>query len=408
MGDLPLKDVKVADFAWGVAGPQACTQLGNYGATVVKVESIARLDAIRLSAPYKDGKPGYDRSATYAYYNPNKRSMSLSLLKHPRGKEIARRLIAWADVVVESFRPGVFARWGFGYDELVKVKPDIIMLSSSSLGATGRNAMQPGLGNHVNGLAGLIHFVGFPDGEVENLSTAFTDYVPGPYLGASAVLGAIEYRNRTGKGQRIDLSQFETGLVGLAPELLDYTVNGRVQQRNGNRHRWAAPHSAYPAAGEDQWVAIEVMTDAEWDALNTVMGSHSLANDDRFCTFLARKQNEDALDEAISAWTRTLSAPRITQTLQAAGVGAGTVQTPGMTYEDPQLKARGQFWTVEHPVIGEMNALGQTSILSRTPAVASRPAPLYGEHTEFVARELLGMSEEEFVEGLVDGLFEEG
>lgn len=402
----PLEGIKVAEFAWGIAGPVAGAQLAHYGATVVKVESMVRLDAIRLSSPYLDGKPGPDRSASFAYFNADKLSMSLNF-KQAEGLRLARRLIGWADVVIESFRPGVMQKWGLGYEDIVTFKPDIIMLSSSSLGQTGPYARQPGLGNHLNAFTGLVNFIGFPDQEPENLSTAFTDYVPGPYLGASAILGALEYRSKTGKGQWLDLSQFETGLQGLGPALLDYSVNGRNTRRAGNTSRWAAPHNAYPCAGEDRWCAIEVSTDAQWAALCGAMGKPELISCDTYGTFLARKRSESALDCLIGEWTRTLPAEDLMRTLQAVGVPAGVVQSPGEIFQDTQLRGRDFFWQLKHPVLGAYDHLGATSRLSRTPATGIRPAPCYGEHTEYVCCELLGMSDEQFVEALQGGAFED-
>jgi benzylsuccinate CoA-transferase BbsF subunit len=395
LNDGPLAGVKIAEFAWGLAGPIAGSQLANYGATVVKVESRARFDAIRINPPLRPKGGGPNAAVNFSYFNPNKLSVALDI-RTPRGMAFARKLIEWADVVTEAFRPGVFARLGLGWDVLKEINPQIIFMSSSSLGQTGPLAQQPGLGNHLNGMAGIVHFIGHPDREPENLSTAFTDYVPGPYLAATAILGAIEYRRKTGKGQRIDMAQFETGVQGVGHAFLDYQVNGRVQTRSANRDRFAAPHNVYRCAGDDRWCAIEVTTDAQWENLLGVVGEPAL-RDEKFATFLGRKRHEPELDQLVEAWT-SQHEPLVVQTrLQAAGVPAGVVQMPSEIFDDAQLRARGQFWPMEHPVSGMMDHIGQTSQMSLTPPRPYRPSPCYGEHSEFVARQLLGIPEEEYL-----------
>ena len=405
MREVALNGVKVADFAWGVAGPLIGKELADYGATVVRVESFMRVDPVRLSSPFKNGEAGVDRAAGFAYYNANKYSMTLNFT-HPKGLQIARRLISWADVVTESFRPGVMKTWGLSYEDIVKFKPDIIMISSSNMGQTGRHSRQRGLGNHLNGLIGLINFIGYPDKEPENLSTAYTDYVLGPFLGGVAVMAALDYRRRTGQGQLLDLSQFEVGLQGFLPAILDFIVNGRNGSRAGNSCHWAAPHGIYRCQGEDRWCAIAVFNDAEWKALCQVMGNPDWTRDSKFITAIGRKENEKELDLLIGEWTLNYSPEELMSRLQTAGVSAGVVKSPKDILEDPQLRERDFFWLLNHPTIGPLHHLGQCGILSKTPAQARAPAPRMGEHTEYVCRQILGIPEDEYGELLIDNVFD--
>jgi benzylsuccinate CoA-transferase BbsF subunit len=202
------------------------------------------------------------------------------------------------------------------------------------------------------------------------------------------------------------LSQFETGLQGLGPALLDCVVNSRNVSRDGNRHRWAVPHNVYPCLGDDRWCAIEVTSDAQWAALCRAMGQPELTDSDDFGTFLERRRHETELDRIIAAWTSTQQPDDLVVALQSAGVPAGLVKSPGEVIEDPQLRSRNVFFRLNHPVLGPFEHFGATSTLSRTPATGIRPAPCYGEHNDYVCRELLGLSEEEFLEALLNGVFD--
>ena len=202
--------IKVVDFGWVIAGPLTLKNLADYGATVVHVESPQRPDLLRTSTPYKDGIASVDRAGYYAYFAGNKYSMSLDL-NNTRGLEIAKKLVSWADVVADSHRPGVMESLGLDYEELRKIKPDIIMIRNSNQGMTGPHASHPGLGNHINGLAGFVNLVGLPDEEPISLIVAYTDYLV-PHFAVAALIGALDYKRRTGKGQLLDASQFEMGL----------------------------------------------------------------------------------------------------------------------------------------------------------------------------------------------------
>ncbi|MFC2003509.1 CaiB/BaiF CoA transferase family protein [Chloroflexota bacterium] len=404
MVERALEGIKVADFTWTLVGPIITKHLADYGATVVRVESPLPTGVcpLRVSIPFKDGKSGINRSGYFAYFNSNKYSMALDLTQ-PKGIEIAKKLIGWADVVAENFRPGTMEKWGLGYEDIKKLKPDIIMVRSSNQGQTGPYSQVPGLGNHLNGLIGLVNFTGWPDSEPVNMMLAYTDYIC-PMLGATAVMAALDYRRKTGKGQLLDFSQFEGGVQLFLPAIMDYIVNGREGSGQGNMSPYAAPHAAYRCRGDDRWCAIAVFSDREWKNLCQVMGNPSWTKEPIFATLSGRKENEDELNTLIEQWTINFSAEQVMSMLQAEGIAAGVVQSPRDIFEDQQLRYRDFFWLLNHREIGPFHHLGQVSKLSKTPAQARMAAPCLGEHTEVVCRELLGMSEEEFDELLVSGV----
>lgn len=403
MQEKVFDGVKVVDFGWVLAGPIVFKFLADYGATVIHVESHKRPDILRVSTPYKDAVAGVNRAGYYAYWAANKYSVSLDL-DQTGGLEIAKKLVSWADIVGDSHRPGVMERLGLGYDDLRKIKPDIIMIRSSNQGLTGPNASHPGFGNHLNGLAGFVDLVGWPDQPPISLIVAYTDYVA-PHFAVAALVGALDYRRKTGKGQLLDLSQLEVGLQLLAPVLINYVVNDVEDSRMGNSCSYAAPHGVYRCKGEDRWCAIAVFDDAEWESFCEVIGNAPWAQDPKFSTLRGRKENEEELDRLVEGWTINYNAEEVMRRMQDAGVAAGVVQNAKDLYEDPQLKERAYFWVMEHKELGKFSHLGQPSILSKTPAKPYRPAPCLGEHTEYVCRELLGMSESEFDKFLIDGAF---
>ena len=261
---LPLADVKILDFSWVGVGPITTKYLADHGATVVRVESHAHLDVARLGPPWHDAKPGPEQSHFYADWNTSKYGLALDLTRS-EAREIARRLATWADVVVESFTPRVMRGWGLGYDDLRAVNPGIVMLSTCLQGQTGPHADYPGFGQLMAALSGFYEISGWPDRPPAPPYGAYTDFIV-PRFAASALLAALDHRRRTGKGQYIDLSQFEASLHFLAPALLDHDLSGTVATRAGNRSDHAAPHGAYPCAGDERWLALSVAGEAQWEA----------------------------------------------------------------------------------------------------------------------------------------------
>lgn len=400
-----FKGLRVLDFCWVVVGPLTTKHLADHGATVIRIESLSRLDYLRSTAPFKDGKFGLNRSQFWSTFNTSKLSLGLNLSSE-RGRELIRRLVEeWQpDVVTESFAPGQMARWGFDYDSLRKIKPDIIYFSTTQLGQTGSYAQYAGFGNIGAAIAGLNHVTGWPDRSPIGPWGAMPDMV-NPPLAMSAIIAALEYRRRTGKGQRLDLSQIEGSLQYIAPALLDYASNGHVAERNGNRDPSMSPHGAFPVKGDDRWIAIAVRDDHDWDALRELAAGEPWTEDERFRTFADRKRHEDELEEAIGAWTSGFDGESLMTDLQSRGVPAGVVKSCLELMHDPQLAHQDFFQETEHLECGTMPVDGPSFRLSLTPWKASG-APVLGQHNTQILTEILGLSEPELTELVVEGVIE--
>ena len=398
-----LKGVKIIDFCWVVLGPLVCKILGDYGAEVVKVETHSRPDIIRTMMPFARGKPGVNRSGMFSQVNSSKYSLAVNL-NHPKGIDIFKQLVLWADVLVENFTPGQMTKWGLNYEEIEKIKPDIIMLSLSIQGQTGPYANQPGLGNFFQGMVGFNHLTGWPGQEPQCPYTPYPDFITAWYA-LVAVMGALDYRRRTGKGQHLDVCQLDTSAHFLTPAVLDHVANGRAQGRIGNRLSCAAPHGVYRCKGEDKWCAIGVFTDKEWQTFCEVMGSKTLANNPRFASILGRKKNESELDDIIEAWTVNHPPKKVMELLQAVGIAAGVVQSNADICEDINLRQRGFLQTLSHSEMGPCTFARPSFVLSENPPVMS-PSPCLGEHTEYICKEILHLSDSEFLELLEEGILE--
>jgi benzylsuccinate CoA-transferase BbsF subunit len=397
--------LKIVSFSWAIVGPLTMKYFADYGATVIRVETSQRPCTLRISTPYKDGKPGLNRSGYFNHFSANMLSMALNM-EHPRAVEVVRRLVAESDVVMENFTPGTIERWGLDYDELKKVKPDIIMLRQSGFGPWGPYARQPAFGMILAAMAGLPNFIGWPDGEPLPVGISpYTDCIS-PRFAAAALIAALDYRNKTGKGQLLDLSQFETALYFIMPAILECAANGKEPSRIGNSCPYAVPHSVYPCRGDDRWCAIAVFSDEQWANLCKVMHKSEYIDAPRFNTVLNRKKNEDEINGLISSWTINFTPEEIMTRMQSAGVPAGVVKNAADIYDDPQLRQRNLFWPLNHPDMGLFTHLGQGFELSKTPAQACMPSPRLGEHTEYVCTKIMGMTDEEFVKLAGDGVFE--
>jgi benzylsuccinate CoA-transferase BbsF subunit len=292
----------------------------------------------------------------------------------------------------------VMGRLGLDYDSLKKVKPDVIMLSMSMVGQYGPHSGQPSFGQVLQATNGFVHLLGWPDRAPSLPVAAYTDYIA-PWYVIVALMAALDHRRRTGDGQYIDLAMLEASVHFASPVVMDYTVNGRVQNRMGNRNPGAAPHGVYPCKGEERWCAIAVFSDGEWDALCRVMGNPEWATSPKFDTLLHRTQNIEKLDELMGRWTRGFTAEEVMAKLQAAGVAAGVVQTgEDLVDNDPQLRHRDHFVEVEHAEMGKHLTERPPYRLSKTPSQPQGPFPSFGEHTEHVCKDILRMDDEEFAE----------
>ncbi|MHB2268148.1 CaiB/BaiF CoA transferase family protein [Aliihoeflea sp. PC F10.4] len=372
--------LKVADFTWAAAGPIVTKQLSDNGATVVKVESFKHPDSIRLGGPFIDDKPGINRSGFFADFHSSKLGMSVDM-SNPDAMEIIRPLIAWADVVAESFRPGVMAKWGLDFESLRKINPRIVMLSSSLYGADGPWARHPGYGAQGQALAGLHGMTGWPDRPPAMPKGAYSDSVS-PRYALSALLAALIHREKTGEGQHVELSQIEATSQLLAPELLAYQVTGEQATRSGNRKIGSIVHGVYPCAGEERWIAIEAVDEAQWRALCEVLG-------DADALERARSEGDKALDEAIAALTAPLDPFELMAACRDAGVPAGVANKGSDLLEDDVFIAREHFWPLEHAEMGTLKYNGPAYRFEKTPSELRFASPRLGEHTDQVMTEIL-------------------
>jgi benzylsuccinate CoA-transferase BbsF subunit len=391
-----LQDVKVVEFGAYAAGPCISKYLANFGARVVHVESKQRPDGFRLQyPPFKDGKVGLNRSGCFAFFNDSKYGVTLDL-KHAEGLKLAYRLVEWSDIVIENMRPGVMSRLGLGYDSLRERKPDLVMLSTSNMGQTGPHATHPGFGSQLSSLSGFTHLIGEPDGPPYFLYGPYIDFVA-VLFGGIAVLAALDHRRRTCEGAYIDLSQYETGLQFIAPALLDYSANGVVANRQGNRDTAAAPHGCYPCKA-GRWCAISCWDDQEWKRLCHAADHRSWLSDGRFATLAQRKEHETELNEMIAAWTRDQDAERLMWRLQCRRVHAAKVNAIQDLFSDPQIAFRNVWQKQEHPELGSHNYRMVAYDLNETPGSVRRAAPCLGADNQEVFQEWLGVTPEDYEE----------
>jgi crotonobetainyl-CoA:carnitine CoA-transferase CaiB-like acyl-CoA transferase len=387
--------LKIVDFTWAAAGPITTRHFGDYGATVVKIESNQHPDSLRVGPPFVDGKPGINRSGFFAQFNPNKLSATIDM-RNAVGRQVVHKLIVeWADVVVDSFTPRVMPGWQLSYADLSAERPDLIMLSTCMQGQSGPYRDYAGFGDQGAALSGFFMLNGWPDREPATPNGAYTDMAT-PHFGAAAVLAALDYRTRTGRGQHIDLSQIECGVQFLAPQILDYTVRGHVAERMANRSWRAAPHGVFPVQGEDAWIAIACETDAHWQSLVAAMGSPEWATAAVYRTLTGRLAHQDTLEQHLADWTRPWPGPDLQKRLLEADVPAGVAQPALDLFDDPQLRHRHHFVALEHAEMGvwKYDELGFQ--LSESPSQLRTAAPLIGQHTELVLKQFLGYSDAEY------------
>lgn len=395
-GSLPLANIRVADFTHMVAGPYGTMQLAYFGAEVIKIESRARPDTWRI----REGNKDVEASLPFADHNRNKLSVTANL-KTQEGREIARRIIARSDVVVENFSVGVMGRLGLGYEELKALKPDIIMIRLQGLGTTGPRKNYVTWGPSLMPFSGMTWLWNHPDGGAPvGSQTSYPDYIVSIHM-AFALMAALHRRADTGEGQLIDIAQGEVTASLVGPALLDALVNGRAAEPAGNSGRANAPHGCYPCRGEDAWCVVAVADDEEWQRFCEATENTAVARDDRFATAASRLVHVEALDEIVSGWTRKRTPREVMETLQARGVTAGMVCDGTTLVHDPHLRARSSVVAHEHPRQGQLTLPGIVTKLSETPGEIRRHAPLLGQDTYAVLTGLLGMTDEQ-IRGLED------
>ena len=315
-------------------------------------------------------------------------------LKKPEGVAIAKKLVAASDIVAENFAGGVMNKMGLGYEVLKQLKPDIIMISMSGYGATGPESAYVSYGPAQVPMSGLSSVTGFPGFPPMHVGFSYGDPNGGLH-GAFAVLAALMHRARTGEGQYIDLSQWETSVTLLGEGLMAQQMHGEPPPRTGNRNAHMAPHGLFRCQGQDRWVSIVVANEDEWRRLCRGMGQPELATDARFASLAARKNNEDELEAVISEWTQARTETQVTHALQAAGVAAFPALTNKDLAQDQHLQERSFFVEHQHPEVGVRRHAGVPWVFSDTPCQVHRPAPCLGQDTEAVLQNLLGYSAEE-------------
>jgi benzylsuccinate CoA-transferase BbsF subunit len=403
-GEGIFAGLTVLDFTWAAAGPIITKQLSDNGATVVKIESGSHPDSVRLGAPFKDAKPGINRSGFFADFNSSKRSVAVDM-GSDEGRALVLRMAAWADVVAENFRPGVMDRWGLGYDRMREVNPRLIYVSSSLYGDDGPWSGLAGFGAQGAAAAGIHGLTGWPDRPPAVPKGAYTDSTS-PRYAMAALTAALIWRERSGLGQRIELSQVETTVEILAPQLLEYQLTGTAPGRAGNALPGRRLHAVLPCAGDDAWIAVEVRTDAEWAGLLGALDRYGDTEPLRKLTAVQSLDRPAEVERLVAEITATADRFELMDRLQAARVPSGVVLSGSDLLADRRLRSRGHFWALAHPEMGTLDYNGPAYRLERTPSRLTSAAPLLGEHTDEVMRTVLGLDEAEIARLHANGVLQ--
>ncbi len=391
--NLPLSGVRIVEMGQLIAIPHAIKLLGDMGAEIIRIESCARLDNYRTHSLYENSGDGryWDRAANFYEQNRNKYSLTLEL-NDPDCMDALRELVSVSDIFAENFTPRVMRNFGLEYGDLRRIKPDIIMVSSTGYGYTGPWADYGAIGYTTEATSGLSHISGYKDGAPVLPEIPYADYTAAEHT-AFAIMAALAYRARTGKGQFIDISQSET-LTSTIPEaIMDYTVNGRIGERIGNQDAMMSPHGCYPCAGDDRWIAIAVSTDEQWHALCETLERPAWLADARFTDAPSRWKNRDALDALLCEATAAHEQYALMNALQAKGVPAGAVLDGKGLLFNPHLKERGFYEVAEHHAstgIPPLPYTGRPWKFSKTPGGLRAAAPTLGQHNRFILSDMMG------------------
>ncbi len=388
MSNAPLDGIKVVIFGTGVVIPDFGKIMGEFGADVIKIESNENLDFMRTISADPNNSQGFNES------NRNAKSFGVNL-NTDKGREIVKELIKNADIVGDNFRGGVVKKLGFGYESVREFNPDIVYISSQGFGGGGPNSDYKAYGPMLAAFSGVLSLWAHPDDEYPaGANFPHPDHIASKQA-TVAVLAALDYRRRTGKGQFIDMSQIESAACLIGESYLDYTINKRVQKPTGNRSAHSAPHGCYRCKGHDQWCAICVDTEDEWQNLCNVMGMPELVNDTKFANLTNRLKNVDELEKIIEAWTINFDPEVVMHMMQSAGVAAGMAQRAVDTIADPQLKHDNAIVEVDHPVAGNRLYPNMPWSISNMEFCESAPAPIIGQHTEEICRDVLNISQDD-------------
>ncbi len=402
---LSLEGLKVADFSWVGVGPISAKALADHGATVVRIESGGRLDPLRINPPIRPvadaPADSVDLSQFFGTFNTSKQSIDIDL-KNPAGVDVARRMIEWADVVIESWTPGAFARLGFDAATLREINPSAIVVSTSLLASGGPLSQVAGYGYHAGAMAGFYEVVGWEDLPPDGPYLAYTDTIAPRFI-TPTLLAAIARREVTGEGCHIEVAQLECGLQLLAPEFLDLQVNGRIATRHGNRDDGVAPQGMYPCRGDDRWCGVTVPDDAAWERLVAEMGNPEWAADPAYATLEGRRAGHDSIDERLGEWTAGQDPDELAARLCALGIPAGKAQRSSDLLTDPQYAHRGFYHRFVHGAMGEVPYAGHQYRIDGYEHGPRGPGPLLGQHTFDVLSDLLGMDADEIAEIAISG-----
>jgi len=381
-----LKGIRVLDFSIVLAGPYASRILADFGAEVIKVQS-------QITAGGTESNTGrYFRT-----WNRNKRSITLDM-RRDGARELALKLAAVSDVVIENFSPRVMANWQLAYSDLKKTNPRLVMLSMSGMGQSGPWRNYSAFGATVQALGGLTHLTAYDGNSPVGSGYAHADIVAGLY-GAFAVLAALDCRDRTGQGRHVDLSEYEAVCTAMGPSLLQVLADNTNPCPEGNQPGYdtAAPHGCYKCLGEDRWCVIAVFSEAEWQALTQVLGSQPWTQKAEYSTMNGRLAHADELNKMLNQWTSRLTAEEVVQRLQKAGIPAAIVQSAEDLAEDPHLISRDWFVRLQHPVMGETVSERTPIRFNKESTREWKPSPLLGEDNRYVYMDLLSLTDQEFL-----------
>jgi len=413
MSRMALEHIRILDLTQAWSGAYATQILADLGAEVIKVEARQRPDpwravrngALRHLQVYADNEPGerpHNRSYLSNSVNRNKYGITLDLSRE-KGRELFRRLATFADVVSENFTPRVMENFGLHFEALHELRPGLIMLSMPAYGGTGPYRDVPGIGGTIEPMSGNTDLLGYEGGRPMNSGVMYPDPIAS-IMGASAVLTALHCRERTGRGQHIDLSQQESMLGMIGYYVVAHSLTGETPMPRGNWDPLLVPHRNYRCQGDDQWVAIASRTDEDWMRLCEVMGQPELGSDPRFATIAARMENRTVVDLIVQEWTQQQTAEDVEQALLAAGVPVGKVRSMAEIYTCPQGKARQFIVEVDHPEVGRRATAGIPVRLSRSPGRVRRAAPCLGGDSTDILQRFAGLSDEEIAALVEEGI----
>lgn len=406
-----LAGFRICDFTGQLAGAGATKWLASFGAEVIRIEDPVRegrWDILRGNGPFADERRGVDFGGAFNNHNTDKLGITLNL-RTEKAKEILTKLIEKSDVVTENFAKGVLEKWGFGYEQLKEIKPDIIYVSNCGFGHAGPYSEFRTWGPIVQAISGLTFTSALPNEEPAGWGYSYMDHTGGYYM-VMAVLMALIHKKKTGEGQWVDFATTDAALGLHGPTLLDWTVNGRKSRQNvqpsSNRSQWpvVSPHGIYPCKGEGEWVSIACRDDSDWQAFSNHI-AEDWAQQEKYQSLNTRLENQDELDEAIGRWTSSFNKFEVAAALSAINIPAAAVQKPSERIDkDPSTENFGLWPRVHHTKIGDVRVDGQPAHFSKTDWQINKGGPCLSEHTEQVLTNLLGYSDQDVKLFIAEGV----